>query len=175
MYLIVIVLIGVAGWFFVQKTRNVANNSSDDSGLAGLVASKEPSPLPEDDNGSKEGAWIKLPSGLQLQDLVIGYGQEAKEGDVVAAHYSGTLADGTKFDSSYDRGEPYAFILGGGMVIKGWDLGLIGMKVGGKRKLVIPPELGYGNSGAGGIIPPNATLYFDIELMAVETPKAQKK
>jgi FKBP-type peptidyl-prolyl cis-trans isomerase len=119
----------------------------------------------------KEEQWIKLSSGLQILDVVIGPGREAKDGDVVSAHYSGTLKDGTKFDSSYERGQPFSFILGNGMVIKGWDLGLVGMKVGGKRKLIIPPDLGYGERGAGGVIQPNTTLYFDIELMDVQTPK----
>ncbi|OGN00026.1 MAG: peptidylprolyl isomerase [Candidatus Yanofskybacteria bacterium RIFCSPHIGHO2_02_FULL_41_29] len=115
--------------------------------------------------------WIKLDNGLEYQDIVVGSGKEAQLGDIVAAHYSGTLVNGQKFDSSYDREEPFAFILGGGMVIKGWDIGVAGMKVGGKRKLIIPSDLGYGERGAGGAIPPNATLLFDIELVAVQTPE----
>lgn len=169
-YTVVLALVGLTVWFIMQKTNN-PKNDSDDSGLAGLVvASEEPSPS-SDGADKGDGEWIKLPNGLQIKDVVVGYGKEAKEGDIVAAHYSGTLADGTKFDNSYDRGEPFAFILGGGMVIKGWDIGLVGMKVGGKRKLIIPSDLGYGDKGAGGVILPGATLYFDIELMAVETPK----
>ncbi len=169
-YLAVIVLVGVAAWFFIQKSRNVSNNS-DDSGLAGLVASQEPSPLPEEENdGNSVGKMIKLPNGLQLQDTVVGYGREAREGDIVATHYIGTLANGDKFDSSYDRGQPFSFVLGGGMVIKGWDLGVIGMKVGGKRKLIIPADLAYGSRDVGnGLIPPNSILYFEVELVEVQT------
>ena len=171
MYFVVIILVGIAGWFFIQKTRDVSNKS-DDSGLASLVATEEPSPSPEENSSDSGGKMTKLSNGLQLQDIVVGYGKEAREGDIVATHYSGTLADGTKFDSSYDRGQPFSFILGGGMVIKGWDLGVVGMKIGGKRKLIIPPELAYGDRNIGnGLIPPNSTLYFEIELVAVETPK----
>jgi FKBP-type peptidyl-prolyl cis-trans isomerase len=86
----------------------------------------------------------------------------------ISVHYTGTLEDGTKFDSSLDRGQPFQFILGTGMVIKGWDVGIVGMKVGGKRRLAIPPAMGYGEKGAGSSIPPNAALYFDVELLAVE-------
>jgi len=109
------------------------------------------------------------PSGLQYRDDQVGTGAEAKPGDHVAVHYTGTLMDGTKFDSSRDRGKPFQFGLGAGMVIRGWDEGVAGMKVGGKRTLLIPPELGYGSRGAGGVIPPNATLVFEVELMAVGT------
>ncbi len=168
-FVVVIVVVGVAGWFFVNKAKN-ASKVSDISSVVSETPDATPTPTTMED--SKSG-WIKLPNGLQIQDTVVGYGKEAHEGDIVSAHYSGTLDDGTKFDSSYDRGEPFAFALGGGMVIKGWDIGLVGMKVGGKRKLIIPPDLGYGERGAGGVIGPNATLHFDIELMAVQTP--QKK
>ena len=107
------------------------------------------------------------PSGLQYDDEVIGDGAEATPGRSVRVHYTGWLTDGTKFDSSQDRGQPFDFHLGAGRVIKGWDEGVAGMKVGGKRKLTIPPDLGYGARGAGGVIPPNATLVFDVELLAV--------
>ena len=113
-------------------------------------------------------AMTKQPSGLYTQDLTAGTGPEATSGKQVSVHYTGTLADGTKFDSSRDRGTPIDFQLGVGQVIKGWDEGVAGMKVGGRRKLVIPPELGYGSRGAGGVIPPNATLVFDVELMGVK-------
>ena len=113
-------------------------------------------------------AMTKQPSGLYTQDLTTGSGAEAASGKQVSVHYTGTLADGRKFDSSRDRGEPIDFTLGVGQVIKGWDEGVSGMKVGGRRKLVIPPELGYGARGAGGVIPPNATLVFDVELMGVK-------
>jgi FKBP-type peptidyl-prolyl cis-trans isomerase len=107
------------------------------------------------------------PNGLQYEDTVVGEGAEAKAGQNVDVHYVGTFPDGRKFDSSRDRGRPFSFRLGAGQVIKGWDEGVAGMKVGGKRQLVIPPELGYGSRGAGDVIPPNATLHFEVELLKV--------
>ena len=111
------------------------------------------------------------PSGLKYNDTVVGTGAEAKAGQNVTVHYTGWLDNkgqkGTKFDSSVDRGEPFEFGLGAGQVIRGWDEGVAGMKIGGKRTLTIPPELGYGARGAGGVIPPNATLIFDVELLGV--------
>jgi FKBP-type peptidyl-prolyl cis-trans isomerase len=105
---------------------------------------------------------------LIVEDLTVGNGDEAVSGKSVTVHYTGTLTDGTKFDSSVDRGAPFTFALGTGEVIPGWDQGVAGMKVGGKRKLTIPSSLGYGESGAGDVIPPNATLIFEIELLKVE-------
>jgi hypothetical protein len=105
-------------------------------------------------------------SGLRITDLVVGEGTEAVAGKTVVVNYRGTLSNGKEFDSSYGRG-PFRFPLGGGQVIKGWDEGVAGMKVGGKRKLVIPPDLGYGSRGAGGVIPPDATLIFEVELLEV--------
>ena len=110
---------------------------------------------------------VTTSSGLQYVDVVVGDGREAVKGDLVVVHYTGTLTDGKKFDSSRDRNNPFSFPLGAGRVIKGWDEGVAGMKVGGTRKLTIPPELGYGARGAGGVIPPNATLIFDVELLEV--------
>ena len=104
---------------------------------------------------------------LQIEDLQIGDGAEARPGQQVAVHYTGWLLDGRKFDSSLDRQDPFAFHLGAGQVIQGWDQGVAGMKVGGKRKLTIPSHLAYGERGAGGIIPPGATLLFEVELLAV--------
>jgi FKBP-type peptidyl-prolyl cis-trans isomerase len=102
---------------------------------------------------------------LQYADLVVGEGREAHAGETATVHYTGTLVDGTKFDSSKDRNQPFSFRLGAGQVIKGWDEGVEGMKIGGTRKLVIPSDLGYGTRGAGSTIPPNATLVFIVELL----------
>ncbi len=107
-------------------------------------------------------------SGLKIDDLVTGDGAEAKSGQMVTVHYTGWLTNGSKFDSSKDRNDPFRFKLGAGQVIRGWDEGVAGMKVGGKRKLTIPPQLGYGARGAGGVIPPNATLVFEVELLDVK-------
>jgi FKBP-type peptidyl-prolyl cis-trans isomerase len=113
------------------------------------------------------GKPVVTKSGLKYWDLKPGTGAEAKPGKKVKVHYTGWLTDGKKFDSSVDRGQPFEFDLGGGMVIKGWDEGVAGMKVGGKRQLQVPPGLGYGDRGAGGVIPPGATLIFDVELLGV--------
>ena len=107
------------------------------------------------------------PSGLIVEEIVVGDGALAESGQRVSVHYTGWLTDGTKFDSSKDRGDPFVFPLDAGHVIKGWDEGVQGMKVGGTRKLTIPPALGYGARGAGGVIPPNATLVFEVELLGV--------
>lgn len=109
-----------------------------------------------------------MTDGLQIQDVVAGTGAQAKAGNTVTVQYIGTLENGTKFDSSYDRNQPFTFHLGAGQVIKGWDEGVAGMKVGGKRELTIPASLGYGASGVPGVIPPNATLKFTVELLGVK-------
>ena len=106
-------------------------------------------------------------SGLVIEDVVVGEGDEACAGQMVSVHYTGWLTNGSKFDSSKDRNEPFEFSLGARHVIAGWDEGVQGMKIGGTRKLTIPPELGYGARGAGGVIPPNATLIFDVELISI--------
>ncbi len=107
-------------------------------------------------------------SGLVIEDLVVGEGALAQSGQSATVHYTGWLTDGTKFDSSKDRNDPFAFGLGRREVIAGWDEGVQGMRVGGRRKLTIPPALGYGARGAGGVIPPNATLVFEVELLGVK-------
>ena len=111
---------------------------------------------------------ITLKSGLKYIDVEVGEGPAAVSGKEVTVHYTGTFPDGRKFDSSVDRNEPFAFKLGAGRVIKGWDEGVAGMRIGGKRKLFIPPSLGYGKRGAGGVIPPDADLCFEVELLGVE-------
>ena len=121
---------------------------------------------------AQEAKPVELADGLKYTDAKIGDGSEAQKGYIVAVQYTGWLYKngnkGAKFDSSLDRGQPFAFALSAGQVIRGWDEGVAGMKVGGKRTLIIPPELGYGARGAGGVIPANATLIFDIELLKVE-------
>ncbi len=110
---------------------------------------------------------ITTASGLVIEELVVGSGAAASAGQKVSVHYTGWLSDGTRFDSSKDRGDPFIFPLGKGHVIKGWDEGVAGMQAGGKRKLTVPSALGYGARGAGGVIPPNATLVFEVELLSV--------
>jgi FKBP-type peptidyl-prolyl cis-trans isomerase len=121
---------------------------------------------------------ITTKSGLKYTDVAVGKGQEAKAGDMVEVHYTGWLYEngkkGTKFDSSRDRNQPFKFLLGAHQVITGWDEGVAGMKIGGKRELIIPPALAYGSRGAGGVIPANATLWFDVELLAVTPMKSGK-
>jgi peptidylprolyl isomerase len=123
-------------------------------------------------NEEKASKMIKTPSGLQYEDTVVGTGASPKPGQKCVMHYTGWLweneAKGKKFDSSVDRGQPFEFQIGVGMVIKGWDEGVMTMKVGGKRTLLIPANLGYGSRGAGGVIPPNATLVFDVELLGLK-------
>lgn len=116
----------------------------------------------------KGSGMITTESGLQYIDIVVGTGESPKPGQMVTVHYTGTLENGIKFDSSVDRGEPFTFPIGVGRVIKGWDEGVMTMKIGGKRKLTIPPQLGYGARGNGAVIPPNATLLFEVELLGVE-------
>lgn len=110
---------------------------------------------------------VSTATGLQYEDMQVGTGESPKAGQTVIVHYTGWLTDGSKFDSSVDRGQPFEFSIGRGQVIKGWDEGVMSMKVGGKRKLTIPADLGYGARGAGGVIPPNATLIFEVDLLGL--------
>ena len=128
---------------------------------ANLLTQPEATPMTEEN-------VVTTDSGLKYIDVVDGTGATPKKGQTVSVHYTGTLENGTKFDSSRDRGQPFQFPLGAGRVIKGWDEGIATMKIGGQRQLIIPPDLGYGSRGAGGVIPPNATLLFDVELLGVE-------
>jgi peptidylprolyl isomerase len=134
----------------------------------GTSAAFAATPAPDAPQTAKVGQKMTTPSGLEYVDEVIGKGAKPTAGEHVTVHYVGTLTSGTKFDSSRDRNEPFTFTIGEGEVIKGWDEGVISMHVGGKRKLIVPPQLGYGTAGAGGVIPPNATLIFEVELLGVK-------
>ncbi len=130
------------------------------------VAASGPADKKKKGGDSDDGDFVTTPSGLKYRDDKVGKGKEAKTGDAVAVHYTGTFPDGKKFDSSVDRGQPFTFTLGQGGVIKGWDEGVVGMKEGGKRTLIIPSDLAYGPQGRGSI-PPNAELHFVIDLLKV--------
>jgi len=152
-----------------QQSGSSSASTSSTTTSTGTAAAPAPAPAPAtqppaDASGAKE---VTMPSGLKYVDMTVGDGTLAESGKTVSVHYTGWLTDGTKFDSSVDRGQPFSFTLGAGQVIRGWDEGVAGMRVGGKRKLTIPSDLGYGSRGAGGVIPPNATLVFDVELLGV--------
>ena len=138
------------------------------SGCGGTNNSNTPATTRTSSPMKVNGQPTTTASGLKYWDIMVGTGATAVAGNMVKVHYSGFLTSGEKFDSSRDRGEPFSFPLGAGQVIKGWDEGVAGMKVGGQRQLRIPPELGYGAAGAGGAIPPNATLIFDVELLGID-------
>jgi FKBP-type peptidyl-prolyl cis-trans isomerase len=141
------------------------------SGLAGLSTSSRLAAVAYAEqtaqNPTQGGTMVTTPTGLKYIDKQVGTGAEAVKGKSVTVHYTGKLANGKKFDSSLDRNDPFVFTLGAGQVIKGWDEGVAGMKVGGKRDLIIPAKLGYGDRGAGGVIPPGAELHFEVELIAI--------
>jgi FKBP-type peptidyl-prolyl cis-trans isomerase FkpA len=132
--------------------------------VAETISSPAPTPMTQVEGTSSANVDM---ANLKIEDIVVGTGKEAKGGDTVTVNYKGTLENGTQFDSSYGK-QPFTTRIGVGQVIEGWDQGIPGMKVGGKRKLTIPPHLGYGASGAGGIIPPNAALIFEVELLDVK-------
>ena len=147
---IVVILAGLVVWYLMYKNGQIKEDI-----YGAPVTEQSPGPAQQ------------LPNGLKIEDLVLGTGQEAVAGKTLSVHYVGTLENGTKFDSSLDRGQPFRFVLGAGEVIKGWDQGFEGMKVGGKRKLTIPPALAYGSSGILDRIPPDATLIFEVELLKI--------
>ena len=170
-----IILVGVAGIFFLSNQKTQNSNSIN------LIPTVYPTQTPQPEvpspaiinqqsqasSGADMGNTITTVDGLQIEDQTIGTGKEAKSGDTVTVNYLGTLENGTKFDSSYDRNQPFTTQIGVGQVIKGWDEGIVGMKVGGKRKLIIPANLGYGNQAAGSI-PANSTLVFEVELVSIK-------
>lgn len=159
-FVVVIILVGIAVWLFVGKIKN---NSPESVSNSNSSLSKTVS-----DDGS-EGKLMEMENGLRFRDIIVGSGREINDGDTAVVNYVGTLASGVKFDSSYDRGQTFEFTLGAGEVIAGWDVGVKGMKVGGKRLLVIPPQLGYGDNEIGdGAIPANSTLVFEVELVGVK-------
>ncbi|EAW38923.1 FKBP-type peptidyl-prolyl cis-trans isomerase [Lyngbya sp. PCC 8106] len=149
-----------------QQTSTSEVKTSSNPLLTQGIASKANVTLAQ--NMDSEEKMVTTDSGLQYEDVKVGDGASPQKGQTVVVHYTGTLEDGTKFDSSRDRGQPFSFKIGVGQVIKGWDEGVGSMKVGGQRKLVIPSDLGYGARGAGGVIPPNATLLFDVELLDIK-------
>lgn len=149
----------------VLSQNEVLGVQSGAGTTAGGSAAASPAPAPQP---SMQFPLTDVPTQLALRDDVVGTGAEAVSGKNIAVHYTGYLVDGTVFDSSVTRGTPFTFTLGAGQVIQGWDQGFAGMKVGGKRTLIIPPDMAYGASGAGGVIGPNATLVFEVELLGVQ-------
>jgi peptidylprolyl isomerase len=164
--LLIVILVIVIGFFWMRSSKRGIQTTSpatESAPTQSAIPTSNSAPTPV------SGAPHKTPDGLEYWDSKTGTGAVATKGQTVTVHYTGWLAaNGVKFDSSVDRGEPFQFPLGEGQVIKGWDEGVAGMKVGGKRQLRIPPSLGYGAEGAGGAIPPNATLIFDVELLKVK-------
>lgn len=161
--LFIIGMVACAG----DKTDTEANKEAEVNEEAATEAPKEVTP-PATDYAAVAGDTVTTASGLKYIDIKAGEGKSPASAQTVQVHYTGWLTDGKKFDSSVDRGQPFEFQIGVGRVIKGWDEGVMTMKEGGKRRLIIPPQLAYGERGAGGVIPPNATLVFDVELLKVK-------
>lgn len=162
---IFLIVLAAAGGIYVVFSNKSVGSQNTSLPTPTISATIEPSAEP---SASSSAKITTMNDGLKIQDEVTGTGNEALSGKKATVNYVGTLTDGTKFDSSYDRNEPFSFNLGAGEVIKGWDEGVIGMKVGGKRKLIIPSSLGYGDGGVPGTIPGGATLIFEVELLKVE-------
>lgn len=155
--------------FVVFPLTLVALTASNSAAMAWPFKHENKSSIPQVyPIGPDSDGFYVTRSGLKFKDLVKGQGARPQTGQTVVVHYTGWLVDGQKFDSSVDRGEPFVFVIGQGNVIKGWDEGVKGMQVGGKRRLTIPPRLGYGEKGAGESIPPNATLIFEVELLGIK-------
>ena len=152
--LLVLIVLILGSYYFLKKIPTKVNQNMN-------------LPQEEKQDINQASSSAQTQTDLKIEDLKVGQGKEVKKGDTAQVHYSGTLTNGQKFDSSYDRNQPFEFQVGAGQVIAGWDQGLLGMKIGGKRKLTIPPALGYGNQAAGSI-PPGSTLIFEIELIAIK-------
>ena len=160
--IVAIIIIVLIVWGVMSSKSTPVNPATPQAATPVIVTESQPTT-------AAPAQPTATPTGLQVQDSVVGTGAEAKAGDIVTVQYTGTLTNGTKFDSSYDRpGQPFRFPLGAGMVIKGWDLGVVGMKEGGKRHLVIAADLAYGAASPSPLIPANSTLVFDVELLKVE-------
>lgn len=151
-------LLSLAGGYGLAQASDPPAAGSEKKDAKGMMEKK----------AEAAGEKVTTSSGLQYEDLVVGTGPSPTPGQIAVVHYTGWLTDGKKFDSSHDRNQPFEFPLGRGRVIKGWDEGVATMKVGGKRKLYIPPDLGYGARGAGGVIPPNAKLIFEVDLLSLK-------
>ena len=163
--LIIIAIIAIVGFYFLFQ--NSQNNENEEQEINSSENNEQQEANSEAENKEENKKEVKNENQkLEIEILKEGTGEEAKNNNKVTVHYTGTLENGTKFDSSLDRGKPFVFTLGVGQVIKGWDQGVLGMKIGEKRKLTIPSELGYGSRGAGSI-PPNSTLIFEVELLEI--------
>ena len=162
-----VVLVGVLGVFLLSNQNSGNSNSINLTPAISPTNAIINNPAKQASSGANTDNFKTMPSGLKIEDVATGTGTQVKSGDTVTVNYVGSLENGTKFDSSYDKNTPFTTQIGVGQVIKGWDEGIVGMKVGGKRRLIIPPALGYGEQEAGGVIPPNATLLFEVELLDV--------